>query len=228
MATANMLKSSLRRTSESLERLQKSRVKVYRRFKGLENRLIFIREALETTRGQSIRGDITRALRIATKTEEDLELLTTRSARLDFKARNLQLDARFNANSIPSHARDELVAQAQKIRDEAFEFSQSYGEWLENVHEWAFELKRYSINAEWHYKIDLCIDSFRAGYDERGLTNLLFLVYGPNTPADHRRRALGELLSWGHTIQNANLINLATSHMAAYFIAGLKFFPQTL
>ena len=218
MATANMLKSSLRRTSESLERLQKSRVKVYRRFKGLENRLIFIREALETTRGQSIRGDITRALRIATKTEEDLELLTTRSARLDFKARNLQLDARFNANSIPSHARDELVAQAQKIRDEAFEFSQSYGEWLENVHEWAFELKRYSINAEWHYKIDLCIDSFRAGYDERGLTNLLFLVYGPNTPADHRRRALGELLSWGHTIQNANLINLATSHMAAYFV----------
>ena len=218
MGTYAILKASLKRTSESLERLQNSRVKVYRRIKGLDNRLIFVRDALETTRGQSIRGEITRALRVAAKTELDLEVLTVRAERLQFKARNLQLDAKFNADGPTGHSKEELVTQAEKIQSVAVEYLQSYEEWLLDVRDKAHELKRYSINAEWHYKIDLCIDSFRAGYDERGLTNLLFLVYGPNTPADHRRRALDELLSWGHTIQNLNLIRLATSHLAAYSV----------
>ncbi len=226
MATESKLKASLGRTGESLDRLQASRKKVERRFKGLENRLIEIRDALKTGRGQKIRGEITRALRIAQQIEDSLELLTVRAHRLDFKARNLQLDAQHSLGPGHAHAHEALVNQAEEIRASAQDFIKTYSQWQKTTSEYGAELKKYSINAEWHYKIDLCIDAFRAGYDELGLTNLLFLVYGPNTPGDHRRRALGELLSWGHTVQDQGLIELATSHLHAYKISLDRYSPS--
>ncbi len=226
MATETKLKASLGRTSESLERLHTTRTKLERRLKGLENRLIDIREALKTGRGQKIRGEITRAVRIAEQILLNLELLTIRAERLDFKARNLQLDAQYSLGSGHSHAPHQLVEQAQKIRDTAREYISTYAQWRKTTAERGSELKTYSINAEWHYKIDLCIDAFRAGYDELGLTNLLFLVYGPNTPGDHRRRALGELLSWGHTVQDLELIKLATAHLTAYQVSLDRYSPS--
>jgi hypothetical protein len=224
MATETKLKASLGRTSESLERLQSSRKKLERRFKGLENRLIDIRDALKTGRGQRIRGEISRAVRTSTQILEDLELLTLRAERLDFKARNLQLDAQYGLGG--GHVQQQLLNDAQEIRDTARGFIKRYNEWMKITAERGRELKQYSINAEWHYKIDLCIDAFRAGYDELGLTNLLTLVYGPNTPGDHRRRALGELLSWGHTVQDQGLIALATSHVKAYQVPLDRYSPS--
>lgn len=216
MATDTKLKASLGRTSASLERLQQSTKKLDRRAKGLENRLIEIRDALKTGRGQKIRGDITRALRVANQISLDVELLRLRADRLDFKARNLQLDAKHSLDGGSAHRQAELVELAQVIRDAAAQVVSGYGTLLKTTRERAIELKKYSITAEWHYKIDLCIDAFRAGYDELGLTNLLNLVYGPNTPPDHRRRALSELLSWGHTIQDQELITLSVAHSNAY------------
>ncbi|NDH65633.1 MAG: glycosyltransferase family 2 protein, partial [Microbacteriaceae bacterium] len=224
MATETKLKASLGRTSESLERLQTSRKKLERRFMGLENRLVDIRDALKTGRGQRIRGEISRAVRTSTLILEDLELLTLRAERLDFKARNLQLDAQYGLSS--GHVQQHLIGEAQQIRNTARGYIDRYDEWMKITAERGRELKQYSINAEWHYKIDLCIDAFRAGYDELGLTNLLTLVYGPNTPGDHRRRALGELLSWGHTVQDQGLIALATSHVKAYQVPLDRYSPS--
>jgi len=219
MATYNQLKSSLRRAQESLERLRNARSRIERRTRVVENRLFEFRDALKTGRGQTIRGQLTRAIRAASALEQDLELLKARAERLDFKARNLQLDAKFDPIGHSGQPQQELIEQSQAIRNTARDFIDNYGDWLKQTHDRGVELKRYSINAEWHYKIDLCIDAFRTGYDELGLTNLMFLVYGPNTPPSHRRRALSELLSWGHTIQNPRLINLANSHTAAYRVS---------
>jgi hypothetical protein len=219
MATYNQLKSSLRRAQESLERLRSARTRIERRTRGIENRLVEFREALKTGRGQTIRGQLTRTLRLASAIEQDLELQRIRAERLDFKARNLKLDAKFDPAAHTGQPQQTLITQSQEIRNAAAGFISSYENWLKQTQDRIVELKRYSINAEWHYKIDLCIDAFRTGYDELGLTNLMFLVYGPNTPPSHRRRALGELLSWGHTIQNLPLINLANSHTAAYRVS---------
>ena len=225
MVSETKVKASLDRTSESMERLQSARKKLELRFKGLENRLVDVREALKTGRGQKIRGDISRAVRTATQIYEDLEVLTVRAQRLDFKARNLQLDVSHGLNGPETQDHLELSKSAQKIRDTAAEYMRASAQWMKTTSERASELKKYSINAEWHYKIDLCIDAFRAGYDEHGLSNLLVLVYGPNTPGDHRRRALGELLSWGHTVQDQELIALATSHLKAYQVSLDRYSP---
>lgn len=218
MATDTRLKASLGRTSSSLERLKTSSKKLDRRAKGLENRLIEIRDALKTGRGQKIRGDLTRAVRVANQIALDVELLMVRANRLDFKARNLQLDAQYSLTGANAQRQNELVEEAQTIRDASANFVSTYNAMLKTTRESASELKKYSITAEWHYKIDLCIDAFRAGYDELGLTNLLNLVYGPNTPPDHRRRALTELISWGHTVQDQELIALGVAHSSAYRI----------
>jgi hypothetical protein len=191
---------------------------------GLENRLVDIRDALKTGRGQRIRGEISGAVRTSTLILEDIELLTLRAERLDFKARNLQLDAQYGLGS--GHVQQQLLSEAQQIRNTARGYIKRYNEWMKITAERGRELKQYSINAEWHYKIDLCIDAFRAGYDELGLTNLLTLAYGPNTPGDHRRRALGELLSWGHTVQDQGLIALATSHVKAYQVPLDRYSPS--
>lgn len=223
MATDSKIKASLGRTSDSLERLVKSRKKIDKRVKGLENRIVVIREALKTGRGQKIRGDITRALRAATAIGEDLELLTTRAQRLDFKARNLKLDLEFGPSASGGHQNQELLRTAQSLRDEVAKYISEYSKWHKQVSERRSELKKYSINAEWHYKIDLCIDSLRAGYDELGLSRLLYLAYGPDTPPDHRRRAIGEVLSWGHTIQDIELIRFTTNHLKSYLIPPERF-----
>jgi hypothetical protein len=225
MITVNKVKASIQRTSESLERLQDSRKKVELRFKGLESRLEEVREALKSGRGQKIRGDLSRAVRTATQICEDLEVMTVRAQRLDFKARNLQLDLKHGLGEPETQEHLELSKKAQQIRDTAGEAIRVYSQWIKTTSERGSELKKYSINAEWHYKIDLCIDAFRAGYDELGLANLLSLVYGPNTPGDHRRRALGELLSWGHTVQDRELIALATSHLKAYHVSLDRYSP---
>jgi len=95
---------------------------------GLENRLVDIRDALKTGRGQRIRGEISRAVRTSTLILEDLELLTLRAERLDFKARNLQLDAQYGLGS--GHVQQQLLSEAQQIRNTARGYIDRYDEWM--------------------------------------------------------------------------------------------------
>lgn len=216
MAKLDEINDSFLRTARSLRRLQAAEKKIDRRAKKLNNSLEFARENLTVGRGQKIRGQLTKATQAASDLLDDIDFLQTRAERVSHKVRNLSLDIE---HGIAPSSR--LWAGAAKrwsveLATEANSLVERLQPVRSFVSDGRSELKKASIRAEWHYKIDLCIDLFRAGFDQLGLTRLLELCYGPDTPPDHRRRAINELLSWGHTVQNSELIELATNHLASY------------
>lgn len=216
MARLDEINDSLGRTARSLRRLQATEKKLDSRVKKLKNALEFTREKLTEGRGQKIRRELTKATQAASDLLDAIDFLQTRAERISHKVRNLSLDIEHGV-----HPSGKLwAASAKKWSIELAAEATALVERLQPVRSFVrdcrSELKKASIRAEWHYKIDLCIDLFRAGYDELGLTRLLELCYGPDTPPDHRRRSINELLSWGHTVQDLQLIGLATNHLASY------------
>ena len=216
MATFAQISSSLERTSASVSRLNSAEKRIERRLRNLDSTLEDLRASLAVGRGAKLRGQISRAVVNATNIIEEIELLEVKSQRIRFKARNLQLDAQHGLTGAQQVRKGELTAKAKGVIASVDSRSTNYDQWRRKASDARSELKKHSIRAEWHYKIDLCIDLFRAGYDDLGLRKLLHLCYGPDTPGDHRRRAMNELLSWGHTSQDDQLIRLASSHISSY------------
>ena len=216
MATFSRISASLERTLESVARLEASEKRVQLRIRKLESTLEGIRASLTTGRGAKIRGQISKAVLTATAVIESIELLEVRSERIRFKWRNLRLDIDHGLSVNDRGRKTDLLNQSRLIARRLEKRTTNYGEWRRKVSDMRSELKKHSIRAEWHHKVDICIDLFRAGYDELGLTRLLGLCYGPDTPGDHRRRAMNELLSWGHTVQDEQIIDLASKHLSSY------------
>lgn len=216
MVNFSKIAASLDRTQASVLRLEAAEKRLERRFRNLDANLAEIRATLESGRGQKIRGQISRAVRQATDVLDEIELVSVRAERIRFKARNLGLDAEHGLTGALGLARKELTSKSNRIIAQVDDKLKAYPALIKKAGATRGELMQHSIKAEWHYKIDLCIDLFRSGYDELGLTRLLELCYGPNTPGDHRRRAMNELLSWGHTVQDEQIIELATKHLSSY------------
>jgi glycosyltransferase involved in cell wall biosynthesis len=216
MATYSRISASLERTLESVARLEASEKRVQLRIRKLDETLQAIRQSLTTGRGAKIRGQISKAVLTATVVIESIELLEVRKERIKFKWRNLQLDIKHGLSGSDASRRLQLIEQSKAIARRLERLTTDYQSWRRNVSDMRSELKKHSIRAEWHHKVDICIDLFRAGFDELGLTRLLNLCYGPDTPGDHRRRAMNELLSWGHTVQDQQIIDLASKHLSSY------------
>jgi glycosyltransferase involved in cell wall biosynthesis len=216
MATYSRISASLERTLESVARLEASEKRVQLRIRKLDETLQAIRQSLTTGRGAKIRGQISKAVLTATAVIESIELLEVRKERIKFKWRNLQLDITHGLSGSDASRRPQLIEQSKVIARRLEKRTTDYQSWRRNVSDMRSELKKHSIRAEWHHKVDICIDLFRAGFDELGLTRLLNLCYGPDTPGDHRRRAMNELLSWGHTVQDQQIIDLASKHLSSY------------
>ncbi len=201
---------------ESLARLEASEKRVQLRMRKLDETLQGIRDSLTTGRGAKIRGQISKAVLTATAVLEAIELLEVRKERIKFKWRNLQLDVKHGLRASDAGRIGQLLEQSKAIAGRLERNKTDYKTLRTHVSNVRSELKKHSIRAEWHHKVDICIDLFRAGFDELGLTRLLNLCYGPDTPGDHRRRAMNELLSWGHTVQDAQIIELASKHLSSY------------
>jgi glycosyltransferase involved in cell wall biosynthesis len=216
MVTFSKISASLDRTQASVSRLDAAEKRLDRRFRRLEENLQEIRVTLESGRGQRIRGQISRAVNQASAVLSEIELVQVRADRVRHKARNLGLDAEHGLGGLARVARGELLTKSRRVISQVDEKLAGYPPLIKKVTAIRGELMQHSIKAEWHYKIDLCIDLFRSGYDELGLSRLLELCYGPDTPGDHRRRAMNELLSWGHTVQDEQLIEVATKHLYSY------------
>jgi len=220
MVTFGSLSSSLGRAVRSLRRLEDSERKLNRRAKNLTQVLDGVRDTLKSGRGQKIRGPLSRANRVAGTLLDDLDYLNLRADRIKFKIRNVLLDAEHGLFGLQAVRRGSLNRRGNELTAMIDAQTARLRELRKKLEAQRTELKQASIRAEWHYKIDLCIDQFRSGFDELGLTRLVELCYGPNTPGDHRRRALNELLSWGHTSDSAELIHLATNHISSYSGSG--------
>ena len=216
MATFAGLEASLTRTRLSLARLVRSKSKLEQRKRALNRMAEEIRAELKTGRGQKIRGQLSRAVRAADALIQDIEFMQIRIERIRFKLRNLVLDVNFGLPPYASLFKSRLLKQAEDLNREIRKISNDLKPIQKVSSELRVEFKQASVKAEWHYKIDHCVDLFRSGYDELGLRSLLVLCYGPNTPPDHRRRALNELLSWGHTVADNKLVQIAGDHLASY------------
>jgi glycosyltransferase involved in cell wall biosynthesis len=211
------IRSSLERTKKTLGKISVSAEDAESRAFKLDTKLGSIREAFANSRGQKIRGEVDRTLRQVGKLNITTEHLQVRCDRLIYKCRNLELDRRHSLSPLFRLASNNLAQELSDLQSEAAEIKDALGPILKATGVWLAELEKFSANANWSYRIYLAIDRLRTGFDELGLSDLLGLVYGPNTPPDHRRRALAELLSWGHTSNDAELIALASAHMKAYW-----------
>ena len=190
---------------------------VKNRARRLDAQLISIRADFQNSSGPKIRGEVTRALVQVKKLNLSIEHLQSRCDRLIFKCRNLELD---RVHSLGLLSRMSSTSTAQALADltsEAQRIKASVAPQLGSTKTWIPELEKFSAIADWSYRVYLAVDRLRTGFDDLGLRDLLGLVYGPDTPPDHRRRALAELLSWGHTSNNAEIVELASAHMKAYW-----------
>lgn len=220
MVTYRNLAASLVRARRSVRRIEESERKLERRAKGLSRILAEFRETLKSGRGQKIRGQLSKATRIATTLLDDLDFIELRIDRTQFKLRNIALDAEHGLSGLDSLWARSLTRGSAETISSLESKKKNLDGLRKRLVEQRVELKQASIKAEWHYKIDLCVDQFRAGYDQLGLARLLEICYGPDTPSEHRRRALNELLSWGHTVDSSELVHLATNHLSSYSIQG--------
>jgi glycosyltransferase involved in cell wall biosynthesis len=211
------IRSSLERTKKTLGKISVTAEDVENRALKLDTKLSDIREAFQNSRGQKIRGEVDRTFRQVSKLNLTIEHIQVRCDRLIYKCRNLELDRRHSLSAVSRLASNNLAQALSDLTAEAQEIKENLNPFLKASTAWVAELETFSSNANWSYRIYLAIDRLRTGFDDLGLRDLLGLVYGPNTPPDHRRRALAELLSWGHTSNDAELIALSSAHMKAYW-----------
>ena len=211
------IRSSVARTKKTLGDIKVVAQDLDKRARKLEVKLVEIREAFQNSRGQKIRGEVNRTTIQAGKLSLSIEHLQVRCDRLIHKCRNLELDRVHSLGLVSRLASNDIAQELAYLRAEALEIKRKSAPYLKATKTWVPELEKFSANANWSYRIYLAIDRLRSGFDERGLRDLLELVYGPDTPPDHRRRALAELLSWGHTANDAEIIGLASAHMKAYW-----------
>ena len=211
------IRSSIARTKKSLGKISVTSQDVEDRALKLDAKLTNIREAFQNSRGQKIRGEVNRTFSQVSKLNLSMEHLQVRCDRLIFKCRNLELDRRHSLSPLSRLASNNLAQALSDLTSEAQEIKKGLAPLLKATTAWVAELEKFSSIAIWSYRIYLAVDRLRTGFDELGLRDLLGLVYGPETPPDHRRRALAELLSWGHTSNDAELIELSSAHLKAYW-----------
>ena len=213
------IRSSLARTNKTLAKISVTAQDIEDRALKYDVKLRDIREAFQNSRGQKIRGEVDRTFRQVSKLNLTIEHLQVRCDRVISKCRNLELDRRHSLGLIARATSNDVSQSLADISREAQQIRDDLAPLFQVTRGWVSELEKFSTAANWSYRIYLAIDRLRTGFDELGYRDLLSLVYGPSTPADHRRRALAELLSWAHTSNDAELLSLTSSHMKAYWIS---------
>lgn len=219
MTELYVIRSSIERTKKTLAKVSASAALIEAKALKIESSLTQIREVFQNTSGSKIRGVVDKTFEKAKRLSVSIEHLKLRCERVIAKTRNLDLDLK-NSTALGSYLGSFRVQQdLAHLRAEAHEIRSMLEPFAAASKSWVSELEKFSIQANWSYRVYLAIDRLRTGFDELGLRDLLWLVYGPDTPADHRRRALTELLSWAHTSNDAELLSLASEHMKAYWIS---------
>ena len=219
MTALSVIRSSLERTKKTLAKVSDAAALIEAKALKIDSSLIQIREVFQTTSGSKIRGVVDRTFEKTKRLNLSIEHLKLRCDRVVAKTRNLDLDLK-NLTALGSYMGSFRAQQdLANLRAEADEIKSMLEPFAIASKSWVTELEKFSIQANWSYRVYLAIDRLRTGFDDLGLRDLIWLVYGPATPADHRRRALSELLSWAHTSNDFELLNLASEHMKAYWVS---------
>ena len=215
----SVIRSSLERTRKSLAKVSVASVEIESKAQKIDLSMVQIREVFQTSSGSKIRGLVDRTFEKSKRIDLAIEHLQLRCERVVAKIRNLELDLKFAQGLLKYPMSSRLQQELANLRDEASELREGLDPLAAAAKGWVAELEKFSIQANWSYRVYIAIDRLRTGFDDLGLRDLLGLVYGPATPADHRRRALSELLSWAHTSNDAELMKLASEHMKAYWVS---------
>ena len=219
MSELSVIRSSLERTRKTLAKVSDAAALIESKALKIDSSLIQIREVFQTTSGSKIRGVVDRTFEKTKRLNLSIEHLKLRCDRVVAKTRNLELDLK-HLRAVGAYLGSFRVQQdLANLRAEADEIKRMLEPFAIASKSWVTELEKFSIQANWSYRVYLAIDRLRTGFDDLGLRDLLGLVYGPATPPDHRRRALSELLSWAHTSNDTELLNLASEHMKAYWVS---------
>lgn len=204
--------ASIQRSFSTLESIERGLGRIKKLDRQTSDSLSRAVAAVKNSRGHRVLGDVERAVRQCRKAVNDSELLAVRASRLEYKTSRLALDLEVKGVKAP-----ESLAMLHQRNIEAAERANAY---LEALAPRLLELQQIHLDATWFYRLDLTLNQLRAGYDTLALSDLAKYAYGPLTPANPRRRALNELLSWGLTSGLESLVELASSHLASITAIG--------
>jgi glycosyltransferase involved in cell wall biosynthesis len=220
------IRSSVDRTKQTLAKISVAAAEIVERHEAVRPAVRQIQLAFQTTTGSKIRGAVDRAHSKASRLALSIEHILVRCDRLIHKTQKLELDlSQFGRHSVTAKSK-KLKLELHALQHNAVKIKSELEPLFEVSSGWANELEKFSVQAHWSYRVYLAIDRLRNGYDDVGLRDLLQLTYGPDTPSDHRRRALSELLSWAHTSNDLELMHMASSHMEAYRISPDRYSPS--
>jgi glycosyltransferase involved in cell wall biosynthesis len=215
----SVIRSSLERTRKTLAKVSVAADEIETKAVKVDSSLVQIREVFQTSSGSKIRGVVDRTFEKCKRLNLAVEHLQLRCDRVVAKIRNLEVDLKQSSGLSFYVGSFRLQQELANLKAEAVEIKSALDPVASATKSWVSELEKFSIQANWSYRVYIAIDRLRTGFDDLGLRDLLGLVYGPATPADHRRRALSELLSWAHTSNDSELLKLASEHMKAYWVS---------
>ena len=220
------LRSSVGRTKQTLAKISLVAAGIAERHEAVSPAVRQIQLAFQTTTGSKIRGAVDRAHSKANRLALSIEHILVRCDRLIHKTQKLELDLAQVVQRSGAAKSKKLKLELALLQRDALQIKSRLEPLFEVSSGWAAELEIFRLQAHWSYRVYLAIDRLRNGYDDLGLRDLLYLSYGPDTPSDHRRRALSELLSWAHTSNNQELMQMASTHMEAYRISPDRYSPS--
>jgi glycosyltransferase involved in cell wall biosynthesis len=215
----SVIRSSLERTKKTLAKVAVAAAEIDSKAVKIDSSLIQIREVFQTSSGSKIRGVVDRTFEKSKRLSLNVEHLQLRCDRVVAKTRNLEIDLKLTTGMGSFLGSSRAQQELANLRAEAEQIKSALDSYVSAAQSWVSELEKFSIQANWSYRVYIAIDRLRTGFDDLGLRDLLGLVYGPHTPPDHRRRALSELLSWAHTSNDSELLSLTSQHMKAYWVS---------
>lgn len=213
------VRSSLDRSKQTLAKITLAASGVEHRHEALLSVVKQIQLVFQTTTGSKIRGAVDRAYSRAAKLNLSIEHILLRCDRLTSKVRKLELDLAAVSPLLVFPPHKKIRQELASLRSSSESIKRRLEPLLSETFEWVAELEKNQVQAHWSYKVYIAIDRLRAGFDDRGLSDLLHLTYGPHTPSEYRRRAVSELLSWAHTSNDQELMAVASAHLEAYRIS---------
>ncbi|MFY7819782.1 MAG: hypothetical protein ACOVP3_02925, partial [Rhodoluna sp.] len=189
MSELSVIRSSLERTRKTLAKVSVAADEIETKAVKVDSSLVQIREVFQTSSGSKIRGVVDRTFEKCKRLNLAVEHLQLRCDRVVAKIRNLEVDLKQSSGLSFYVGSFRLQQELANLKAEAVEIKSALDPVASATKSWVSELEKFSIQANWSYRVYIAIDRLRTGFDDLGLRDLLGLVYGPATPADHRRRA---------------------------------------
>ena len=181
MSELSVIRSSLERTRKTLAKVSDAAALIESKALKIDSSLIQIREVFQTSSGSKIRGVVDRTFEKTKRLNHSIEHLKLRCDRVVAKTRNLELDLK-HLRAVGAYLGSFRVQQdLANLRAEADEIKRMLEPFAIASKSWVTELEKFSIQANWSYRVYLAIDRLRTGFDDLGLRDLIGLVYGPAT-----------------------------------------------